>query len=173
MSEKSHNPAESASNPNAEKQKRARAILRELNQIRRDHGQPDIIIIGDTDKETALDEDREAELAKDRENDLQKDREVDLARGVNVREIASDQDGATKKEVVADMAAKLQEEINRASVEALPEEKAKELAEKIDDPNFTEDKIAEFIQNSGVDIAKIIEETKNRFREFYLKGEEK
>jgi len=97
MSEQSHNP-ESASNPNAEKQKRARAILRELNQIRRDHGQPDIIIIGDTDKETALDEDREAELAKDRENDLQKDREADLARGVNVREIASDQDGAAKKE---------------------------------------------------------------------------
>ncbi|MBR3270261.1 hypothetical protein IKG07_03385 [Candidatus Saccharibacteria bacterium] len=82
-------------------------------------------------------------------------------------------DEEAKKEVVADMAAKLQEEINRASVEALPEEKAKELAEKIDDPNFTEDKIAEFIQNSGVDIAKIIEETKNRFREFYLKGEEK
>ena len=82
-------------------------------------------------------------------------------------------DEEAKKEVIADMAAKLQEEINRALVESLPEEKAKELAKKIDDPNFTEAKIAEFIKDSGVDIAKITEETKNKFREFYMGREEK
>lgn len=82
-------------------------------------------------------------------------------------------DPEAKKQVVADMTKKLEEEINRAAVESLSEEKAKELAEKIDSPDFTTEKTIEFIKDSGVDIEKITEDTKNRFREFYLKGEEK
>lgn len=82
-------------------------------------------------------------------------------------------DEEVKKQVVAEMVAKLEEETNRALVNSLSEEQAKELAAKIDQPDFTEENVTEFMQKSGVDIAKITEDTKNRFREFYLKGEEK
>ena len=82
-------------------------------------------------------------------------------------------DPEIKQQVVAEMAAKLEEETNRALVESLSEEQAKELAAKIDQPDFTEENMTEFMQKSGVDIAKITEDTKNRFREFYLREEAK
>lgn len=78
-------------------------------------------------------------------------------------------DKETKEEVLADMAVKLTLEMNRAMIEALGEDKTEELAGKIDNMNDAE--IAEFIQNAGVDTAKITEDAKNRFREFYLNGE--
>lgn len=82
-------------------------------------------------------------------------------------------DEKTKQEIVAEMVAKLKEEINRATIESLSEEKAKELAKKVDSPDFTEEEIIEFAKKSGIDVEKIAEDTKQRFREFYLKGEEK
>ena len=80
-------------------------------------------------------------------------------------------DEEVKKQVVADMTNKLEEEINRASIEALDEEKTEELAKKIDD--MDDAKVAEFLKNSGVDIEKITDEVMQRFREFYLNGEAK
>ena len=67
-------------------------------------------------------------------------------------------DEEIKKQTVADMREKLETEINRAVITALPEEKAKD--------------VAKFIQDSGVDVAKITEDTLERFRKLYLKGEE-
>ena len=80
-------------------------------------------------------------------------------------------DEEVKKQVVADMTKELETEINRAAVEALDEEKTAELAEKID--NMDDAKVAEFLEASGVDLAKITDEVMQKFREFYLKGEAK
>lgn len=82
-------------------------------------------------------------------------------------------DPEIRKETVADMAEKLEDQINRACVEALPEEKAAELAKIITAPDFNEEKMTEFMQNSGVDMEKIATETMQKFRELYLNGEEK
>jgi len=81
-------------------------------------------------------------------------------------------DEEIKKQTVADMREKLETEIDRAVITALPEEKAKDLASKIDNPDFKSEDMAKFIQDSGVDVAKITEETLERFRKLYLKGEE-
>ena len=81
-------------------------------------------------------------------------------------------DEEIKKQTVADMREKLEAEIDRAVITALPEEKAKDLASKIDNPDFKSEDMAKFIQDSGVDVAKITEETLERFRKLYLKGEE-
>lgn len=81
-------------------------------------------------------------------------------------------DEEIKKQTVADMREKLETEINRAVITALPEEKAKDLASKIDNPDFKSEDVAKFIQDSGVDVAKITEDTLERFRKLYLKGEE-
>ncbi|MBQ3280657.1 hypothetical protein IJG92_03325 [Candidatus Saccharibacteria bacterium] len=73
-----------------------------------------------------------------------------------------------KKQVVADMAKKLEAEINRAAVNALSDEKAQELADKI--KNLSESEIAEFFKNAGVNIEKTTEDTMKKFRELYLGG---
>ena len=50
----------------------------------------------------------------------------------------------------------------------LSEDKAAELASLVDDPDFTGEKMTEFIQNSGVDLTAIVASTMLKFRTFYL-----
>ena len=73
-----------------------------------------------------------------------------------------------KEELINEMRGKLTDEINRAAINALSEEKADELAKLVDDPEFTDEKMAEFMQNSGVDLASVTLDTMLRFRTFYL-----
>ena len=50
----------------------------------------------------------------------------------------------------------------------LNEEKAAELAGLINDPEFTDEKMTEFMQNSGVNLAEVALDTMLKFRGFYL-----
>lgn len=80
-------------------------------------------------------------------------------------------DPEIKKELIKEMSEKLETEINRACIQALSEEKAKELADKVDEPSFTTEKMTKFLQDSGVNMEEITVETMQKFREFYLNGE--
>ena len=60
---------------------------------------------------------------------------------------------------ISDMKEKLEKQIDRACIESLSEENAKELASLIDQPDFNNDKMTEFMLNSGVDMEKITLET--------------
>ena len=71
-------------------------------------------------------------------------------------------------ELKRDLEQRLLDQIDRAVLVALPEDKAAELSAKLDDENFTNDDAAEFIKNSGVDMQSIALETMMRFRELYL-----
>ena len=73
-----------------------------------------------------------------------------------------------KEELKKEMKDRLLKEINEAAVMALSEEKADELAKLVDDPEFTDEKLTEFIQNSGVDLTQITIDTALKFRNFYL-----
>ena len=73
-----------------------------------------------------------------------------------------------KEELKNEMKAKLLKEINEAAIRALSEEKAEELAKLVDDPEFTDEKLTEFIQQSGVDLTQITIDTALKFRNFYL-----
>ena len=77
-----------------------------------------------------------------------------------------------REELKADMKKRLEDEINRAAIEALPEEKAAELAKLVEQPDFTNEKMTEFITNSGVNLTEVALETMLRFRNFYLDAEE-
>lgn len=72
------------------------------------------------------------------------------------------------QELKDDMKKRLLDQIDRAAIMALSEEKANELAKLIDDPNFTNEKMTEFMQNAGLDLAGIAAETMLKFRNFYL-----
>ena len=71
-------------------------------------------------------------------------------------------------EMKAEMKQKLLDQIDRAAVMKLSEEKATELAAKVDDPEFTNEKMTEFMANSGVDLTQVALETMLKFRTFYL-----
>ena len=66
------------------------------------------------------------------------------------------------------MKKRLEDQINRAAIQALSEEKADELAKRLEDPNFTNEDMAKFMQDSGVNLAEVALETMLKFRGFYL-----
>ncbi len=71
-----------------------------------------------------------------------------------------------------EMKTRLEDQINKAAVMQLPEDKASELATLMDDPEFTNEKLTEFMQNSGVNLAEVTLDTMLKLRSFYLgKGE--
>ena len=57
-----------------------------------------------------------------------------------------------RQELKVDMINRLLDQIDAASINALPEDKAIELADKLDDPDFSDDDLTEFMRNSGVDL---------------------
>lgn len=73
-----------------------------------------------------------------------------------------------KTELKEEMKGRLLDQINQAAIMELSEEKAAELASKIDDPEFTNEKMTEFMQNSGVNLTTVVADTMLKFRSFYL-----
>lgn len=73
-----------------------------------------------------------------------------------------------RSELVEDMKKRLLDQINKAAIMKLSEEKAAELATLVDDPNFTNEKMTEFMQNSGVNLSEVTLETMLQFRSLYL-----
>lgn len=80
----------------------------------------------------------------------------------------TDIDEEIKKELMEDMKTKLLDQIDKAAVLKLSEEKAVELSEKVNDPEFTNEKMVEFMNESGVDLTQVAIETMMQFRNFYL-----
>lgn len=80
----------------------------------------------------------------------------------------TDMPGDVRKELADDMKKRLLDQINKAAIMELSEDKAAELANQIDDPDFTNEKLTEFIQNSGVNLAEVALSTMLKFRNFYL-----
>lgn len=71
-------------------------------------------------------------------------------------------------ELKQDLTQRLLDQIDRAVIDALPEDKATELSEKLDDDNFSSDDATKFIQESGVDMQNVALVTMLRFRDLYL-----
>ena len=80
----------------------------------------------------------------------------------------SDVEPEIRDELKEDMKKRLMEQINRAAIMQLPEDKATELAEKVDDPEFNDEKMAEFMKDSGVNLTEVALDTMLQFRNFYL-----
>ena len=76
-----------------------------------------------------------------------------------------------RQELKVDMINRLLDQIHAASINALPEDKVIELADKLDDPDFSDDDLTEFMRNSGVDLEKVALETMVQFRLLYLGGD--
>lgn len=77
-------------------------------------------------------------------------------------------DPEIRTELREDMKKRLLDQINKAAVMKLSEAKAAELANLVDDPNFTNEKMTEFMKNSGVNLPEVALDTMLKFRSFYL-----
>lgn len=77
-----------------------------------------------------------------------------------------------REDLKEDMKKRLFEQIEKAAVMQLSEEKAAELAELADNPDFTNEKMIEFMKNSGVDLTDVTLQTMLKFRGLYLGTEE-
>lgn len=77
-------------------------------------------------------------------------------------------DPETKTDLINDMRTRLLDQINKAAIMQLSEEKADELNNLIDDPDFTSEKMTEFMVNSGVNLTEVALDTMLKFRNFYL-----
>jgi hypothetical protein len=71
-------------------------------------------------------------------------------------------------QLVADLKERLLDQINRALITALPEEKIVEFNLLLDDETASDEAIRQFITNSGVDVQKVTLQTMLRFSELYL-----
>jgi hypothetical protein len=75
---------------------------------------------------------------------------------------------AVHMQLKSDLVQRLLDQIDTAAIYALPEDKAVELSQKLDDPNFTDQMVTEFMANSGIDLANIALKTMLQFRTLYL-----
>lgn len=80
----------------------------------------------------------------------------------------TDVDPEIRAELKEDMKTRLMDQINRAAIMELSEEKAAELAGLVDDPEFNDEKMAKFMQESGVNLTEVALDTMLKFRGFYL-----
>ena len=81
-------------------------------------------------------------------------------------------EGEVRDQIKTDLTERLIDQIERAAVNALPEDKAIELANKLDDEGFGDDQVSDFIRNSGVDMERVALETMLQFRILYLGEDE-
>ena len=80
----------------------------------------------------------------------------------------TDVDPEIRAELKEDMKKRLMDQINKAAIMKLSEEKATELAVLIDNPDFTNEKMTEFMQEAGVNLTEVALDTMLKFRGFYL-----
>lgn len=83
----------------------------------------------------------------------------------------TDLDPDVRSDLINEMRSHLMEQINKAAILYLDEQKATELDSLIKNPDFTEEEMSEFMQKSGVDFTKVTLEVMANFRKNYLGGE--
>ena len=76
-------------------------------------------------------------------------------------------DDGVRKQLEADLTARLLDQVDRAIVDALPDEKIDGLNALLDE-HADEQRVQQYIADSGVDVQRITLETMLRFRELYL-----
>lgn len=75
-----------------------------------------------------------------------------------------------REQIATELKNLIAEEVNRAILMELPDEKLDELDARMNEGPLSEEEMQEFLSNSGVDIPKITTKTLMYFRSFYLGG---
>ncbi|MDO4978945.1 MAG: hypothetical protein Q4E47_02210 [Candidatus Saccharibacteria bacterium] len=83
-------------------------------------------------------------------------------------------DDDVRQAMKQDMTQRLMDQIDHAAIDSLSEDKAVELADKLEtNPDMPEEEITKFMEDAGVDLNAIAMTTMLQFRMLYLGGSEK
>ena len=110
----------------------------------------------------------DAELPEDVLEDLTQEQII----AIYVEKMIADKGVEPTDELRKELREKLSDEITKALVLAMPDYLVNQLNEDLDG-GADDEKIAKAIDESGIDVETITEQTMNAFRENYLNGEEK
>lgn len=77
-----------------------------------------------------------------------------------------------KTDIRAQMREDLLDMVNRALVEALPDDRFEAFSQLVENETITDDQVQNFIAESGVDVQKVTAKTMLAFRDLYLQGPE-
>lgn len=83
----------------------------------------------------------------------------------------TDVEPEVRAELKQEMTQRLTDQINKAAIMQLSEDKAAELATLVENPNFSDEQMTEFMKNSGVNLPEVALDTMLKFRGFYLGAE--
>lgn len=72
--------------------------------------------------------------------------------------------------LVADLRERLLDQINRALIDALPDDKITEFNSLLDDESLSDEIVQQFIASSGVDVPRVTLQTMLRFSELYTRA---
>jgi hypothetical protein len=75
-----------------------------------------------------------------------------------------------KKYLIEDLKNRLMDQINRALINELSDDKLTEFNSMLDSESTTEEQVQQFVVNSGVDVNKVVAKTALAFRELYLQS---
>lgn len=75
-----------------------------------------------------------------------------------------------RTQLVSDLKQRLLDQINRALVDAMPDDKITEFNNLLDDENLSDEAVQQFITESGVDVSGVTLQTMLRFSELYIKS---
>lgn len=73
-----------------------------------------------------------------------------------------------RAQLIRDLRDRLLDQINRAIIESLPDDKLDEFNARFNDNNASDEDLQSFINESGIDTKKIAATTMLRFRDLYL-----
>lgn len=90
-----------------------------------------------------------------------------FAKGLLIEKGFTDLDEATEADMVGDLVQRLVFFVNESIINALPEEKQKELNDLVG-ANATEDAMNEIINSAGIDVEEETRKAMEKFREIYL-----
>lgn len=74
-----------------------------------------------------------------------------------------------RAQLVRDMKKQLLDQINRALINALPDDKVAELSSMLDDNSVDESSLQQFIVDAGVDVRQVTARTMLQFRDLYIR----
>jgi predicted methyltransferase len=81
-------------------------------------------------------------------------------------------DADVRTQLIGDLKQQLLDQINRALIDALPEDKLDQFNILLEDPSTTDESIQSFIATNGVDVTRVTAQTMLRFRDLYLEPAE-
>ncbi len=77
-------------------------------------------------------------------------------------------DDEVREQLVSDLTSRLLDQINRALIDALPDDKLQEFNAMLDDEAVSDEAVQQFIATSGVNVQQVTIQTMLRFRDLYL-----